>query len=281
MSDEAGLVLAELKRTRAFDRALLAIGTPPGEGGLDEALTTPLEYMYGGDTAIAAMQYSHLPSWVSFVLDEQRARESSRTLFDRVYAYWSTLPPAHRPRVVVFGMSLGALGAADTFSSLADLTARTSGALFVGPPSDTMLWQHLTAERDAGTPEILPVYRDGGTVRFAASPADLRAGDGSLRTPRTVFLQHATDPVVWWSPALIWSVPGWLAEAHGPGVTGAVRWIPGVTFCQLVGDLQVGANPPPRYGHHYAPAEVVTAWAAILHPPGWTAASTAALIAQG
>src|SRR2546428_5673407 len=64
---EANLVLAELKRTGAFDRDLLAIGIPPGEGGLDEALTTPLEYMFGGNTAIAAMQYSHLQSWVSFV----------------------------------------------------------------------------------------------------------------------------------------------------------------------------------------------------------------------
>lgn len=276
---EAALVLAELRRTGAFGRALLAIGTPPGEGGLDESLTAPLEYMYGGNTAIAAMQYSHLPSWVSFVLDESRARESSRILFDAVHGYWSTLPRAHRPRLVVFGMSLGALGSADTFAGVNDLTRLTEGALFVGTPSDTMLWQQLTANRAPQSPERLPVYGGGQTVRFAASASDLRAADGSLLAPRVVFLQHATDPIVWWSPAVVWRPPGWLSEPRGSGVIGAVRWFPFVTFAQLTGDLRVGGNVPAGYGHNYGPAEVVTAWAAILHPPGWSEAGTAALIA--
>lgn len=277
-ASEAALVLAELRRTGAFDRALLAVGTPPGEGGLDESLTAPLEYMYGGDTAIAAMQYSHLPSWVSFLLDETRARESSRILFDTVYTYWSRLAAAHRPRLVVFGMSLGALGSADMFSGLDDLTRRTSGALFVGPPSDTALWQQLTAQRAAGTPERLPVYGDGRTVRFAASSNDLRATDGSLLAPRVVFLQHASDPIVWWSPRVVWRPAGWLNEPRGRGVTDAVRWFPFVTFAQLTGDLRVGGNVPAGYGHHYGAREVVTAWAAILHPQGWTEADTSALV---
>lgn len=119
-------------RTGAFDRELLGLGVPPGEGGLDEALTTPVEYMYGGDTAVAAMQYAHMHSWVSFVSDASRARDGARTLFDTVSSHWSKRPASHRPRLVIFGMSLGALGAADTFSSLAGLTVHTSGALFVG-----------------------------------------------------------------------------------------------------------------------------------------------------
>lgn len=278
---EANLVLEELERTGAFGRALLAMGTPPGEGGLDESLVEPLEYMYGGDTAVAAMQYSHLPSWVSFLFDESRARASSRILFDTVYKYWSKLPETRRPRLVVFGMSLGALGAADAFDGLSDLTARTSGALFVGTPVDTALWQRITAARAAGSPERLPVYGDGATARFAASAADLRSAGGTLLAPRVVFLQHASDPIVWWSQQLLWSDPQWLSEPRGPGVVDATRWYPLITFAQLTNDLRVGGNVPAGYGHHYAPAEVVTAWLAILHPPGWTDANTAALVASG
>jgi Predicted membrane protein len=41
-------------------------GRRPAGGGLGPQLANPLEYMYNGDTAIVAMQYSYLPSWLSF-----------------------------------------------------------------------------------------------------------------------------------------------------------------------------------------------------------------------
>src|SRR5205807_1983064 len=124
----------------------------------------------------------------------------------------------HRPRLVVFGESLGAFGGSAAFSDIADLLARTDGALFAGPPNSTELWRTLTNERAAGSPERLPIYGDGQTVRFAASGSDLRPADGSLRAPRIVFLQHASDPIVWWSPKLIWREPDWLREPRGPDV---------------------------------------------------------------
>jgi uncharacterized membrane protein len=263
---QADLVLAELKRTGAFDRALLAVATTTGTGWVDATLTDPLEYLYGGNTAIAAMQYSYLPSWISFLVDKDRARQAGRTLFTTVYHYWSTLPPIHRPRLVVFGESLGAFGASAAFSSVADLTARTSGALFVGPPNSTKLWRTLTHQRALGSPERLPIYGDGQTVRFAASAADLRTADGSLRHPRVVFLQHASDPIVWWSPELIWREPDWLHEPRGPDVVPQMHWFPFLTFWQITCDMIVGVKPPPGHGHHYGP-ETPPAWAAILPPP--------------
>lgn len=276
---EAGLVLAELERTGAFDRALIAIGVPDGQGGIDDDLAAPVEYMFDGNTAIASMQYSHQPSWVAFVGDETRVRDGARMLFNTVFGYWSTLSPTHRPRLVVFGGSLGALGAADAFSGLQDLLNRAGGALLVGPPRGTMLWQQLTRGRATGSPFRLPIYGDGLAVRFAASPADLRAPDGGLRSPHVVVLQHASDPVVWWSPDLLWSPPEWLREPRGPAVPGAMQWFPVATFMQLTGDLQKGLDPPAGFGHHYGATELVTAWAALLHPPRWTDAATQSLAA--
>jgi uncharacterized membrane protein len=129
---QADLVLAELKRTGAFDRTVLAVATTTGTGWVDPTLADPLEYLYAGNTAIAAMQYSYLPSWISFLVDKDRARQAGRTLFTTVYQYWSNLPPAHRPRLVVFGESLGAFGGSAAFSDIADLVARTDGRCLPG-----------------------------------------------------------------------------------------------------------------------------------------------------
>ena len=270
---EASLALRELKRTGAFRRALLAIAVPTGRGSVYDSLADPLEYMYGGDTAIAAVQYSYLPSWIAFAAQRPQARQAGRALFDTVYGYWSTLPREHRPRLVIFGESLGAYGAEAAFSGVADMTARTSGALFVGAPNSTEVRQELTAGRVPGSPERLPLYGNGRVVRFAGSPGDLRLPGGGLSHPAVVYLQHASDPVVWWSPSLLWHKPDWLAEPRGPGVPSTMQWYPFVTFWQISADLIVSSTTP-GYGHYYGP-EIPAAWAAILHPPGWTSADAA------
>ena len=276
LQGQAQIVLAELKRTGAFDRALLGVATTTGTGWVDPTLADPLEYMYGGNTALASMQYSYLPSWISFVADQDRARKAGRTLFDVIYDYWATLPATARPRLVVFGESLGTFGGTAAFSGVDDVEKRTQGALFVGPPNSTELWRELTDDRVAGSPERLPLYGDEAAVRFAATSRDLRRPDGSLVRPKLVFVQHASDPIVWWSPALVWSEPDWLREPRGPDVVPVVHWFPLVTFWQITSDMTIALDPPPGHGHHYG-TEVPTAWAAILHPPGWTDAETAAL----
>jgi uncharacterized membrane protein len=276
LDDEAHLVLAELRRTGAFDRAVLAVATSTGTGWIDPALADPLEYMYGGDTAIASLQYSFLPSWMSFLVDSGKARQAGRLLFNAVYGYWRQLLPEHRPRLIVFGESLGSYGAAAAFSGPDDLAARTSGALFVGTPNSTQSWRELTDQRKHGSPERLPVYGDGRTVRFAADAKDLRGPDGSLSSPTVVYLQHASDPIVWWSTSLLWHKPDWLGEPRGADVIGAMHWYPIVTFWQVTSDLIASTAVPAGHGHNYGP-EAITAWQAILHPPGWTDADTAAL----
>jgi uncharacterized membrane protein len=279
LRDEADLALRELKRTGAFERALLAVATTTGSGWVDATLVDPLEYMYGGDTAIAAIQYSYLPSWISFLTERARARQAGRELFDTIYDYWSTLPAAHRPRLVVCGESLGAYGAEAAFSGIPDITTRTSGALFAGPPNSTGLWRELTDRRAKGSPEWRPIYLDGRTVRFAASAGDLRQPDGTLRHPSVVYLQHASDPIVWWSTDLVVRRPDWLTEPRGPDVARQMHWFPFVTFWQVTGDLIVGNQVPAGHGHRYG-SEIPTAWAAILHPPSWTDADTARLSAS-
>jgi uncharacterized membrane protein len=273
LAGEARLVLRELQRTGAFDRALLAVATATGTGWLDPSESDPIEYMYGGDTAIATMQYSYLPSWMSFIVDRARAQEAGRLLFNTIYDYWRTLPARTRPRLVIFGESLGAYGATAAFSNIDDLTMRTSGALLTGTPNSTPLWRTLTDDRQPGSVERQPVYGNGTTVRFAATADDLVAPDGTLARPHVVFLQHASDPIVWWSPNLLWHRPDWLQESTGPDVIRSVHWYPVVTFWQVTCDLIASTKVPSGHGHNYG-RETITAWAAILHPPGWTQSDT-------
>ncbi len=280
LSGEASLVLTELKRTHAFDRAVVAVATSTGTGWIDPWEADPLEYMFGGNTAIASIQYSFYPSWISFLIDRPRAEEAGRVLFDTVYKYWATLPPAHRARLVVFGESLGSYGGSAAFDNVDQLLARTDGALFTGPPNTTAMWRTLTASRRPGSPERLPVVGDGETVRFTADAKQLYQPDGSLSHPRVVFLQHGSDPIVWWSPQLLWSEPDWLTEPRAPDVAPQTHWYPIVSFWQITCDMIAAAAPPPGYGHNYG-AEIITAWQAILHPHGWTRADTTALAEHG
>lgn len=266
--EEAQAAVAELDALGGFDRAVINVVTGTGRGWVNENQAQALEFMWGGDTATVSLQYSYLPSWMSFVLDRQRSQDAGLALFDAVYGRWLEIPEVDRPLLVVSGESLGSFGGEAAFSGAQDLATRTDGALFVGPTADNRLWNRFTEEREPGTPQVLPILEDGEIVRFADRPEQWEL-PGAWDGTRIGYLQHANDPITWWSPSLALERPDWLEEARGRGVSPNVRWIPGVTMLQLGVD-QLSANSVPRgQGHEFGTAPV-HAWAAILPPPGWT-----------
>ena len=89
-------------------------------------------------------------------------------------------------------------------------------------------------------------------------------------------MQHASDPITWWSPDLIVSEPDWLEEPPGRDVLGSMTWIPFVTFWQVSADLALSFSTPPGHGHVYT-GEHVDGWAAVLQPPGWSEEKAAQL----
>jgi uncharacterized membrane protein len=266
----AELAVADLERAGGFDRANLLVATTTGSGWLDSGATDSFEYLTGGDSAIVAMQYSYLPSWISYLVDQEKAREAGRELFDAVYDRWSKRPPADRPRLFVFGLSLGSFGGETAFSGEYDLRNRTAGALFAGPPNFNTLYREFTDDRDAGTPEVEPVFKDGRTVRFTNDvAAEVPPTSAAWSGPRVLYLQHASDPIVWWGPSLIWDEPDWLGEPRGQDVLDAMVWIPLVTFWQVAADLPLATGVPDGHGHNYH-RDFVDGWATVLQPPGWT-----------
>lgn len=277
-TDEARAALAvqELERLGGFRRAAIAIGTSAGSGTVDNGEVVPLEYLLNGDVATVSTQYSVLPSFLSFLVDQPNATRAAQSLLAAVRERAQQM--RRPPRILVFGESLGAYGSSSAFTDLPAVLAQTDGAMWQGPPSASPLWSRYTADRDPGSPQVQPVYDGGRHLRWANTPAGL-----SLPHPwqpaRVVFLQNATDPVVWWSPRTLWSRPQWLAEPRGPGVLPWLPWLPVITFAGLTGDLINSQGVPPGHGHVYG-TDPVYAWSAILQPRGWTATDTDRLAQQ-
>ncbi|GAB04181.1 hypothetical protein GII30_13310 [Gordonia amarae] len=275
--DRAEIAARELERTGGLRRAVVAIASTTGSGWINRATVDSIEYMYNGNTATVSMQYSYLPSWLSFLSDQDRARKAGLALFEAVDERIRALPLNERPRVVVFGESLGSFAGEAAFGTIPSITARADGALFVGPTFSNSVWNDATDQRDTGSPQWLPIYRDGANVRFVADPDDLTRPDAAWGDRRVVYLQHASDPISWWSPRLILNKPDWLKERRGRDVLGSTRWIPFVTFLQVSADMAISTDVPDGHGHHFL-AAIPYAWAEILRPPGWTQAKTETLI---
>lgn len=272
----AELAAAELERAGGLKRKVVAVATTTGTGWINAAEADSLEYMYNGDTAIVSMQYSFLPSWLSFLVDKENARQAGQALFEAVDEKVRALPEAQRPKIVVFGESLGSFGGEAPFLSPNNIIARTDGALFSGPTFRNTMRDDITDNRDPGSPEWLPIFDDGANVRFAARADNLGRPDARWGTPRVVYLQHASDPIAWWTPQLLFTEPDWLREPRGYDVSKDMNWIPVVTFLQVAADMAVAVDVPDGHGHRYV-KDVVNAWAAVLQPPGWTPEKTATL----
>ncbi|MGW4634031.1 alpha/beta hydrolase [Nocardia sp. NPDC004415] len=266
---QTDLAVAELDRTKAFEREVLVVISTTGTGWVDTTSAEAIELMFHGDTALVATQYSYLPSALSFLSDRDKSMTMGRLLFDKVYERWSALPEDNRPKLLVYGESLGSQGSEGAFSGLADIRNRTDGVLWVGPPNSNRLWSEFVRRRDPGTEEITPTFADGLSVRFAASADQLGKPSPNWTDPRIVYLQHASDPVVWWSPDLLFGQPDWLREKRGPDVSPSMSWYPIVTFWQVAADLPRAQTVSDGHGHNYGNL-VPDAWAVVAQPPDYT-----------
>lgn len=272
LSARADLVVAELDRTDGWSRGVLCVVVPTGTGWVDPAAVRALERLWAGDTAIVSMQYSYLPSALSVLMDQLRVDDAGRALVDAVVRAWHRLPADRRPKLVVYGESLGSRGAEVAMRDVPGAAEAVSGVLLVGPMNSNPTWRDLVSRRDPGSPLLAPVVDGGRAVRFwpgAELPGFDRTGQpwpAPPSGPRTLYLQHPSDPIVWWSPSLLWSEPGWVDERTVLTRAPPLRWRPIVTFWQVAGDAAVSNEVPVGHGHRYG-AELPAAWAAVAPRP--------------
>jgi uncharacterized membrane protein len=271
----ADLAVADLERAGGFERDVLVVTTVTGTGWVDPDAATAVEQLHAGSSAMIAMQYSYLPSWISSLVDGEVATEAGAVLFDAVHRRWSELPEDDRPRLIVFGQSLGSFGGEAAFAgpdaatSIGNMVARTEGVLFTGPTNDNEIWQQLASGRDAGSPVWRPVVDEGRSVRFTNRVEELLEPMDDWVGTRILYVQHPSDPVTFWNWPTMWSRPEWTEAPTGYDIPDRVSWFPFVTWAQGVADLSAGFGAQPGFGHDYRNA-FVPAFAAVAPPDGWT-----------
>jgi uncharacterized membrane protein len=275
----AQLALDELIRVGGFERSTLLLVTPTGTGWVDPASQDPVEYLLRGDVATVAVQYSYLNSPLSLLTQAAYGVETAQAVFKRVYGHWRTLPRETRPKLYLHGLSLGSLNSDRSFDFFDIIDDPFDGALWSGPPFRHETWRSVTAQRDPGTPQWLPVFRRGAVVRFM-SQAGLAPGNTAVPGAfRIVFLQYASDPIVFYSPGSAWREPEWMKDPRGPDVSANLRWFPIITMLQLGADTMVG-TPAPGFGHRYAAEDYIDAWLELLGPLDWSRDDLARLKAR-
>lgn len=252
-------VMLEMERTGAFHRDTIVIQMPAGSGWVSEWTAAAPEFLTKGNCASVTLQYSILPSAISYVVDKQAPIEAAHLLTSAIRNRLDSMPEDNRPKLYLSGESLGAYAHLDGYEDLDDLLASCDGAVFTGPPSMTKLISDL--DPDAGSLERVPIIDGGRHVRFAAAPAHTRhdpfgrSYSQRWQRPRIVIAQHASDPIVWWSGRLIYSRPNWMHEPTPSTLYAdtfhALGWAPLISFWQIGLDQINSLNVPGGHGHNY------------------------------
>lgn len=268
ISAQARIAVRELERTNAFGRKALQIVITTGSGMVDLQSTRPLEYIYNGDIATVAIQYSYLPSWLSFLSDQERAKQAGQELIRQVVEVVDTLPEDARPEVYLFAESLGSFGVEAAFDSIDDLIHASDGTLLLGPPGINPLSREITAERDQGTPQYLPVYNNEQDIVITTG-TEWTAEQLASRDPKLIYIQNPSDPIVKWNWGLLWKEPSWVKEQKRDGLLARqFHWYPILTFFQLSADMLIANKVPPGYGHNYG-THAIAAWVALTGAEDW------------
>lgn len=271
IEEAAVRAVRELRRAGGFERSHLVIMVGTGTGWVNDWSMSAVEHLTRGDCAMVSLQYTVLPSAFALLLDRRSPQTTARALHREVRAELDRMPSGARPKVYMTGESLGAFGGLSVFASSTAMLDGLDGAVWAGTPQFAPIWRELVQRRRPGSPQIRPDIGDGSAIRFSNRAGDARARhDGSPNAPwgrsRVMFLQHPSDPVVWWHPSLIWRKPRWMDEPRGADVTDRMEWWPWVTFWQVSADMPLSLANRGGHAHRYF-EEYVTAWSEVLGIP--------------
>jgi hypothetical protein len=251
VAERVAMALEEVDRLGALDRSLLLLVSPTGTGYVNYAAVEAVEYLALGDVATITMQYSLRPSFLS--LDRvDVGREQNRALWAALHERITALPEDARPRVVMFGESLGAHTSQD-----AVLHQGTDGlvglgverALWIGTPFGSG-WRHEVQGPAASAADRALVGE------FATYPEFVALPEAQRQALRYVMITHPEDGVPKFGPPLAVQAPQWLrTQPHPPGIPPGMRWTPFTTFLQVFVDMLNGSDVTPgtfaARGHDY------------------------------
>ncbi len=247
----AELALEELDRTGAFDRSFLLLVSPTGTGWVDHTMIEAAELLTRGDIATCCIQYGRSPSFLA-VQKVALGRAQFRLLLWGIRERLRERPPGKRPKVLVFGESLGAWTSSDVVMHQGISGFDHYGidrALWFGLPW-LAKWSRSGMAR--GASDTVPP----GTVGvFDQHEQFAVLTDEERDRMRAVILSHDNDPIARFGPDMLVRKPEWVGEEGLRGVAPSIKWIPLVTFCQTALDAANAMVTVPgvfeSFGHDY------------------------------
>jgi len=254
--ERARILLSEIDRTKALERKAFALFSPTGSGYVNYVASETFEYLMLGDCASAAIQYSVLPSALSLTRVPTGTAQTlmvMRGIAERLMA----MPAEKRPKVFLFGESLGSQVSEDMFRGTGVLGLEGTGidaALWIGTPAATQWRRELWGTRSvADAPEVGPgaVYLPRNLVDWRNLPQEQR------EQVRYLLLMNGDDPIPKFGSEVAWRKPDWLGpdDRRPFGAPHGTRWLPGMTVLTTFFDMQNALVPTPGIfsegGHDY------------------------------
>ena len=246
------LAMKELDRTDAFDRGVLLVVSPTGTGYVNYQAVEALEYLTRGDCATVTLQYSKRPSPMSLGRVEV-GRNQNEMLFLALWERLEKMEPSERPRLLLFGESLGAHTSQDAFVHRGTRGMQDRGV-------DSALWIGTPFASEWKSEVLGPARPDTDRAmigRFNDITELEKLDDEAADRLRYVMLTHNNDAVAYFGADLLLACPSWLGppESRPPGVPRTARYGPITTFLQTLVDMKNSMTVVPGVfeakGHDY------------------------------
>jgi uncharacterized membrane protein len=267
-SGRSEMLLDELERLGAFERSHLLLVCPTGTGWVDQTMIEAMELYTRGDVATACIQYGRGPSFLE-VQKVHLGRAQFRGLLWGVKMRLAAMPQSKRPKVVIFGESLGSWASSDVV-----MFQGIEGFDHYG--IDRALWFGLVGLAKwskTGMREGRGTLVSPGTVKaFDNFDEYQQLTDEEKQQLRAVIVDHDNDPIAQMSLRSAVKRPPWLTgAARGRNVPEGMQWVPLITFVQILIDAMNAMRTVPgqfkSFGHDYRADTADFVHAAYQLPP--------------
>ncbi len=246
------LALKELERTKAYEKETIVVISPTGTGYVNYVFSECLEYLSKGNIASVTIQYSKRPSPMSLDrVDEGHIQY--RMLLNGISKRIAGMPKNKRPRVVLFGESLGAWTSQDSLmhSGTDGLKAlNVERALWIGTPKGSKWKSQVSSKKWLNTdPELI------GTFDNYQEVLDLKSEDREKL--RYIMVTHYNDPIAQFSLELLIKQPEWVDNDNKrpKGLSKNIKYRTPGLFVQMMIDMKNSLKPTPgdfvASGHDY------------------------------
>jgi hypothetical protein len=245
------LALEEMDRLGAFDRKYLLLVSPTGTGWVNHTVIETAEILARGDIATVCIQYGKAPSFLE-LQGVSLGRAQFRQLLWGVRQRLIGVRDDEKPKVLVFGESLGAWSSSDVIMHQGIAGFDHYGienALWFGLPG-LAKWSR-TGMREGRNP-LTPL---GTVAAFDRFEQYQELSEESRRSLRAVIVDHDNDPISQISLRLAVKRPPWLNGEYRRNIPDGMRWEPLITFIQIVADAMNATVMIPgeykSFGHDY------------------------------